>query len=424
MKAFHTYKEVQREVEVRGHLIDSMILTRIFDRIMDLNGEFEVLEFKIGKKKTDYSYAKLLVKGKTPEHLQRLLEEVYREGALPVKLQSVNYKPASDDMTLPDDFYSTTHHPTYVLLDGAWIEVENQMMDKAILLDPINKRAWCKPIREIAKGDNIVVGETGVRVVPPERPREGIDIFQFMSSHASTEKPIQALAKRIAEDMFQTKKKGGKIVVVAGPAVVHTGATKSLADLIRAGYVDAVLAGNALATHDIEYALLGTSLGVDVDNGKSRYKGHRNHMVAINEVFKAGSIANLVKSGRLKSGIMYECIRNNVSYVLAASIRDDGPIPDVVSDIVEAQRLYKKHLEGADICLMLATMLHSIAVGNMLPSSVKVVAIDINPSTVTKLLDRGTGQAVGVVSDVGVFLPIIREYIKQLEASQKKHVKQ
>lgn len=414
MRGEEPSQSLQREVEVRGHLIDSMILTRIFDRIMDLNGEFEVLEFKIGKKKTDYSYAKLLVKGRTLEHLRTILEEVYREGALPVKLESANFKPAPRDMVLPDDFYSTTNHPTFVLLNGAWIEVENQMMDKSIVIDTIEKRAWCKPIKEIRKGDMVVVGETGVRVVPPERPREGLDVFQFMSSHTSTEKPIQALAKRIADDIYDTKKKGGKIVVVGGPAVVHTGAAKSFAELIRMGYVHALLAGNAIAVHDIEYGLLGTSLGVDVDNGTSRYRGHRNHMVAINEVFKAGSISNLVESGKLRSGIMYECVRNKVPYVLAASIRDDGPIPDVITDMAEAQRLYKEHVKDADMVLMLSTMLHSVAVGNMLPSSVKVVAIDINPATVTKLLDRGTGQAVGVVSDVGVFLPMVVSYIKEL----------
>ena len=412
-----THNETQREVEVRGHLIDSMILTRIFDRIMDLNGEFEVLEFKIGKQKTDYSYAKLLVKGKSSKHLQTILEEVYREGAIPVKLESANFKAATKDMVMPDDFYSTTNHQTSVLVDSDWIEVENQMMDKAIVVDLTKKRAWCRPIREIRKGDMIVVGDAGVRIVPPERPREGMDVFQFMSSHTSTEKPIQALAKRIADDVFETKKKRGKIIVVGGPAVVHTGASKSLADLIRMGYVDALLAGNALAAHDIEYAILGTSLGIDVDNGTSRHKGHRNHMVAINEVFKAGSIAQLVKNGKLKKGVMYECIKNKIPFVLAASIRDDGPIPDVVTEMAEAQRLYKEQLEDAKMVLMLSTMLHSVAVGNMLPSSVKVVAIDINPATVTKLLDRGTGQAVGVVSDIGVFLPMVVSYVKELENS-------
>ena len=412
-----TYNETQREVEVRGHLIDSMILTRIFDRIMDLEGEFEVLEFKIGKQKKDYSYAKLLVKGKSSKHLQSILQEVYREGAIPVKLQSANFKAAPKDMVMPDDFYSTTNHQTSVLVDGNWIEVENQMMDKAIVVDPTKKRAWCRPVREIRKGDMIVVGDAGVRIVPPERPREGMDVFQFMSSHTSTEKPIQALAKRIADDMFETKKKKGKIVVVGGPAVVHTGASKSLADLIRIGYVDVLLAGNALAAHDIEYALFGTSLGIDVDNGTSRHKGHRNHMAAINEVFKVGSIAQLVKNGKLKNGIMYECIKNKIPYVLAASIRDDGPIPDVVTDMAEAQMLYKEQLKDANMVLMLSTMLHSVAVGNMLPSLVKVVAIDINPATVTKLLDRGTGQAVGVVSDIGVFLPMIVSYVRELENS-------
>ena len=231
------HKEFKREIEVRGHLIDSMILTRIFDKIMDLRGEFEVIEFNIGKGKADSSYAKLIVKGKSHDHLQMMLEETYREGALPVEVASVNYVKATRDGVLPDDFYSTTNNPTYVLVDERWIELEDQMMDKAIILDLEKRRAKCRPITEVCAGDNVVVGDAGIRIVPPERPREGMNIFQFMSSYTSTEKPVQSMARRIAEDIFFTKKSDGKIAAVVGPAVVHTGATECLAGLIRSKYL-------------------------------------------------------------------------------------------------------------------------------------------------------------------------------------------
>ncbi len=409
-------KRFSRQIEVKGHLIDSMILTRIFDMIMDLKGEFEVEEFRIGRRKKDYSYARLLVKGESKAHLERMLEEIYRDGAIPVELETVKYKPSPKDKVLPDNFYSTTNHQTFVYLNRGWVEVENQMMDKAIVINLKENRAACKLIREIKKGDLVVVGETGIKVAPPERPREGVGVFQFMSSQSSIEKPTQTITRRIAEDIFKTKKQGGKVAVVAGPAVVHTGAAASLAKMIRDGYVDALLAGNALAVHDVEYSIFKTSLGMYLDEGTAAFHGHRNHMAAINEVFKAGSLEIAVKKGVLKSGIIYECVKKGVPFVLAGSIRDDGPIPDVVTDSVEAQRRYREVLKGIDAVLMISTMLHSIAVGNMLPSNVKVVAVDINPSSVTKLLDRGSGQAVGLVSDIGTFLPVLVGYLEEMKS--------
>ena len=331
----------EREIEVKGHLIDSMILTRIFDKIMDLKGEFEVLEFKIGKEKTAPSYAKLLVRGRSEEHLGQLLEEVYREGAISVLVEKVQLENAPADMAMPDDFYSTTNNQTFIY-KGSWIEVEDIMMDKCMVFDPVKKKASCKPIRDVKKGDLIVVGENGVRVVPPERPREGIDVFQFMSSASSSERPTLHIIRKVADDMYSIKAKKGKIVVVAGPAVVHTGAADALARLIRMGYIDGVLAGNALAVHDIEHALFGTSLGMHVSDGTLAIRGHRNHMKAVNEVFKAGSIKAMVEKRVLKQGIMYECVKNNILYVLAVSLRDDGPIPDVIADVVEAQRKHKE----------------------------------------------------------------------------------
>lgn len=405
-------KKFERVLEVRGHLIDSMILTRIFDKIMDLKGDFNVLEFKIGKRKNELSYARLMVHGKNKKHLDQLLATLYIEGAQPVVIEEVLIKPAPEDMVMPSDFYSTTNNSTQIYYSNEWIDVRNMMMDKCIAIDIKLRTAECKMIREVRKGDMIVVGERGVKVLPEERPRQGIDIFQFMSSSSSSERPTLQIARKIAMDIHLTKKAGGKIIVTAGPVIVHSGAAESLAKMIRLGYVNGLLSGNALAVHDIENALMGTSLGMNVKDGTLAVRGHRNHMLAINEVFKAGSIENMVRKRILKSGIMYECIVNKIPFVLCGSIRDDGPIPDVVADILEAQRQYKEILKGANMVLMFSTMLHSIAVGNMLPAKVKVVALDISQPVVTKLLDRGTTQAIGVVSDVGAFLPMV---VQQLE---------
>jgi lysine-ketoglutarate reductase/saccharopine dehydrogenase-like protein (TIGR00300 family) len=415
-----TQKKFKQEIEVKGHLIDSMILTRIFDKIMDLKGDFQVLEFSVGKKKKDSSYARLLIQGNDRDHLHQILESVYREGAQPVSVQEVMLEPADEDMVMVDNFYSTTNNATQIYYDGSWINVQEMMMDKCIVVDTERKAAVCKMIRDIKKGDMMVVGEQGVRIIPQERPREGVDIFQFMSSSSSSERPTQQIARKVAHDLYNIKKVGGKIVVVCGPVLIHSGAAEALAKLIRMGYVNGLLAGNALAVHDIENALMGTSLGMHVIDGTLAIRGHRNHMQAINEVFKAGSMKAMVEKGILKKGVMYECITNDISYVLAGSVRDDGPIPDVLTDVVEAQREYKKVIKGTKMVLMLSTMLHSIAVGNMLPAAVKVIAVDISQPVVTKLLDRGTSQAVGIVTDVGAFLPIVVQYLERLIAKRRK----
>lgn len=396
-----------------------MILTRIFDSVMDLKGDFQVLEFTVGKKKKDPSYARLMVRGKTQQHLEDILELVYRAGAQPVSVQEARLEPAPKDMVMPDDFYSTTNNATQVYYRGKWIGVQNMMMDKCIVVDTQRKTAECKMVRDIVKGDMVVVGERGIKIIPLERPREGIDIFQFMSSASSSERPTQHIARKVATDIYSTKKEGGKIVVVSGPVLVHSGAAEALASLIRMGYVDGLLAGNALAVHDVENALMGTSLGMRVKDGTLAVRGHRNHMQAVNEVFKAGGLKAMVQKKILKSGVMYECVMNDVPFVLAGSIRDDGPLPDVVTDVVEAQRKYKQIVHGARMVLMLSTMLHSIAVGNMLPASVKVVAVDISQPVVTKLIDRGTAQAIGIVTDVGAFLPIVVDHLKQMARKSK-----
>jgi len=398
-----------KDVEVRGHLIDSMILTKIFDNIMDLDGKFEVIKIKVGKLKTDESFAKIRVIGKNQNHLNEILETLYRVGATLKSQKSVKLRSAPKNMVMPENFYSTTNNHTQVFHNKRWIQVGNMMMDKCIVVK--SNKAQCVPVRDVKKGDKIIIGEDGIKVTPPERPREGMNIFQFMGSGSSSERPTQHIARKVAEDIKNTKKKGGKIVLVGGPAIVHTGAADAVAKLIRLGYVNAVLAGNALAVHDVEYATLGTSLGMKVKDGTLAIRGHRNHMQAINSVFKAGSLKKMVQQKKLKSGIMYECVRKKIPLVLAGSLRDDGPLPDVITDVAEAQKAYKKVLKDASMVIMVSTMLHSIATGNMLPADVKVIVVDINQPTVTKLMDRGTWQALGIVSDVGAFLPMVANAI-------------
>ena len=410
-------KKFSHDIEVKGHLIDSMILTKIFDVIMDLKGEFQVQEFKVGKHKKDESYAKLSIQGQSQEHLDKILEAVYREGATSKIQQEISLKQAQKEMVMPDDFYSTTNNHTEIFHKGKWVRVENMMMDKCIVVK--ENRAFCTPIRDIKKGDRIIVGEKGIRVTPPERPREGVNLFQFMSSGSSSERPTQHIARKVAEDIYKIKKQGGKIVLVGGPAIVHTGASDSISLLIRLGFINAVLAGNALAVHDIEYSTLGTSLGMNVQDGTLAVRGHRNHMQAINAVFKAGSIRKMVEKKVLKKGIMFECVKNKVPFVLAGSLRDDGPLPDVITDMTVAQRKYKEIVKDAKLVIMISTMLHSIATGNMLPADVKVIVVDISQPTVTKLMDRGTWQALGIVTDVGAFLPLVTQEIQKL---LKQHV--
>lgn len=405
--------EFSQEIEVRGHIIDSLVLAKIFDRVMDLDGEFEVLEISVGKGKKDQSYARLMIQGRDGPHLEKILDQVCREGATPKIQSEAVLERAPKNMVMPDGFYSTTNNRTQIFHRSRWLTVENMMMDKCIVVS--GRRARCVPIREVRRGDLIVVGDSGVKITPPERPREGANIFEFMGSSSSSERPTQHIARRVAEDIIRTRQSGGRIVLVGGPAIVHTGAADSVAGLIRDGYIHGLLAGNALAVHDIEHATLGTSLGMNIHDGTLSVRGHRNHMDAINSVFRHGSIPNMVRAGALKKGIMYQCVKQKVPFVLAGSIRDDGPLPDVVTDVAEAQRRYKRVLKDASMVMMVSTMLHSIATGNMLPADVKVIVVDISQPTVTKLMDRGTWQALGIVSDVGAFLPMVERQIRQLK---------
>lgn len=403
---------IAREVEFEGHLIDSMILPKVLDTVLDLEGEFEILEFRIGKRKYDTSYARILVIGKDEKHLEEILKELHKLGARFPDSENVELAEAPDDKVLPENFYVTTNHPTFVKYKGEWLRVEDISMDRVVVIR--NEKAICLAIDEVKKGDLIVVGEKGVKVIPPERPRKST-YFEFMGGKVSSERPNEKIIEEIALDMIEIKKRGGKIAVVAGPAVDHTAARDALASMIRDGYVDVLLSGNALAVHDIELALFGTSLGMDIKMGRPVPGGNRHHLYAISKIVAAGGIKAAVEKGILKEGIMYECVKRGTPFVLAGSIRDDGPLPEVVTDVMEAKKKMREALRGVEMILMLATMLHSIAVGNLLPSTVKTICVDINPAVVTKLMDRGTHQAVGIVTDVGLFLPLLYQKLKALE---------
>lgn len=402
----------KREVKLSGHIIDSLILPKALDLIMDMGGDFKILEFSVGKLKGDISDARILVEAENKTLLGEILDELSEIGALVIEIKDVKLLISENEKTLPADFYSTTHHTTQIRYKNEWVVVEDIEMDCMIVVDPESGKATCKPIGRIKKGDLVVVGREGIQVLPPERPRGKKGVFEFMASDASSEKPISSIIGNISSEIKEVKKRGGKIAVVSGPAVVHTGSGPILASMVKEGFIDFIFAGNALATHDIESALYGTSLGMCVKTGEAVTRGHRNHIYAINEINKAGSIKDAVEKGILNQGIMYECVKNDVPFVLAGSIRDDGPLPDVITDVIEAQDEMRKYVQDVDMVIMISTMLHSIATGNMLPSHVKSICVDINPATVTKLSDRGSAQVVGIVTDIGTFLPMLYNELK------------
>jgi len=397
----------KRTIELSGHIIDSLTLTRTMGIIMDKGGEFDILEIEVGRKKSDKSHAKIEVSADSPELLESILDELSVLGASVDDIKEVNLVAAPKDKVAPEGFYSSSNHTTHILYDGEWILVEDIEMDCLVVVDEKEKRAFVKPIANLKKGDKVIVGLDGVRVTPPHRSRDEQQVFEFMNSEVSSEKPLMNLINGIAQEMKEVKAKGGKIGIVGGPAIVHTGSGKFLASLVREGYIDVIMAGNALATHDIESNLFGTSLGIEVETGKIVAHGHTHHMRAINRINNSGSIKDAVEDGTLTGGIMYECVKNDVPFVLAGSIRDDGPLPDVITDTAEAQKLMRHYAQEVDMVIMIATMLHSIATGNLLPSRVKSICVDINPSTVTKLSDRGSAQVVGIVTDIGTFLPLL-----------------
>lgn len=388
-------------IEAHGHLIDSGHLSAIFDRVIEQNAAYEVIRFDIGRTNDDVSRIEMRLTAETPTALAALLKQLTPLGCHLLLERDAVLAPAEKDTCVRDDFYSTTNHRTQVRVGGQWVEVQQQRMDAVIVV--AGEQATCRKLRDVKANELVVCGHEGIRVLPEFRERDRMG-FAFMSNDVSSERRVEATVVRVAAMMADVKKNGGRIAVVAGPVVVHTGGVEHFSALIRKGYVDVVLAGNALAVHDIEYALKGTSLGIDLVAGMPVDQGHRNHMAAINTVNRAGGVREAVQQGVLTSGVMYECVTHGVAFVLAGSIRDDGPLPDTIMDLIEAQNRYAEALTNVQMVLMLSSMLHSIGVGNMLPSWVRVVCVDINPAVVTKLSDRGSMQTVGVVTDVGMFL--------------------
>lgn len=390
-------------VEIRGHIIDSLILAKVLDLILGAGCDYHTLEVEIGRSSRDASRALVEVIAPDPPTLAAILVELQAHGANRVNQGDALTAGCEADGVLPAGFYSTTNLPTSVRLDGRWTAADPEEMDCALVVTPDSGRVLNVPMHRVRAGDRVVVGTEGVSVKALERPRAGAQ-FEFMDSDVSSEKPKGLVVALVAERLRQVRKAGRRILVVAGPAVVHTGAGPALAGLVRDGWVDVLFAGNGFATHDLESNVLGTSLGVPVLGGPPAEGGHANHLRVINEVRRHGSIAEAVRSGYVTGGVMYECVRHQVPFVLGGSVRDDGPLPDVQPDAVKAVDVMRTLLPGVGAALMLASTLHAIATGNLLPARVETFCVDINASVVTKLADRGSHQAMGVVTDVGLFV--------------------
>ncbi len=397
-------RPVVEHVVMTGHIVDSLLLPKVLDAILSRGGRYHIEEFKLGEKQDDPSSARIQVTADTPAKLDAILAEIHPHGAVSANPKDCAVLPADIAGAYPDGFYCSTNFRTQVRLSGDWVDVEDQEMDCGILVDGDGKAARCVPMTGVRVGDRILVGRAGTRVFPPEAEARKHNLFEFMASPVSSERPKAVSVREIAAAMKRTKAAGEKVMAVLGPAVVHTGGAELVATMIRKGFIQVLFAGNALATHDIEQAFYGTSLGVSMDFGLPTDEGHEHHLRTINTIRRVGGIKQAVASGLLKSGIMYECVTHDVPYVLCGSIRDDGPLPDVITDALVAQAEMRKHIPGTGFCLMVATTLHSIAVGNLLPGWIRVACIDINPATVTKLMDRGSTQTVGIVSDAEPFL--------------------
>jgi lysine-ketoglutarate reductase/saccharopine dehydrogenase-like protein (TIGR00300 family) len=388
-------------VEIKGHIIDSLILPKILDEIVASGAEYEVLTFEIGKTHQDPSFAKIQVWAPDEQSLQKLLRRLHREGAVPVDLGEAVLKESDMDGAFPEGFYSTTNLSTQVRVGDRWMPVENPEMDCGIVVE--GDRAFTLPMADVREGQMVVTGHSGLRVTPLERPR-GKQLFEFMASDISSEKPKEMQIELVAGLMRAVRESGRKLLWVVGPAVIHTGSGPALGSLVSGGWVDVLFAGNGFAAHDIEAAMFGTSLGINLEQGTPAEAGHEHHIRAINSVRRAGSIAAAVKGGILTNGVMCELVRNRVPFVLGGSVRDDGPLPETVTDVIEAQQRMRALIDGVGLGIIVASMLHGIATGNILPAAVPIVCVDINPATVTKLLDRGSIQSVGLVTDVGLFV--------------------
>ena len=402
-------------VEMTGHIVDSLLLPKVLDAILSRGGTYHIDALRLGEKQDDPSFVRIEVRAGSPEQLDGILAEIHPHGAVTAEAVDCRTVAADMDGAFPDGFYCSTNFRTQVRLGGEWIDVEDQEMDCGIVVDPEGSAARCVPMTSVKKGDRVVVGRRGTRVLPPESEIRKHELFEFMASPVSSERPKAVSVREIAQAMRKTRAAGEKILAVLGPAVVHTGGGELVSRMIRDGFINVLFAGNALATHDIEQAFYGTSLGVSLDKGLPTDEGHEHHLRSINSIRRLGGIRKAVEAGKLTSGIMYECVKKNVPFILAGSIRDDGPLPEVITDVLDAQDAMRRLIPGVGFCLMVATTLHSVAVGNLLPAWVKVACVDISPATVTKLMDRGTTQTVGIVSDAE---PFIRALVAELDKSR------
>jgi lysine-ketoglutarate reductase/saccharopine dehydrogenase-like protein (TIGR00300 family) len=397
-------------VELRGHIIDSLLLPKVLDEIVTLGGAFDIVELAVGHTREDPSRATIRVTAPDAERLDEIVGRIGQHGAAPVRQEDARLVAADCDGAFPDGFYCTTHFDTWIRRDARWIPVEHPEMDCGIAFDPASGRAATRPMHRVRRGELVVVGHAGVKVAPIDRSPER-NVFEFMASSVSSEKPKAVVIREIAQHIKAARVEGQRVLVVAGPAVIHTGSGRHLERLIEGGYVQALFAGNALAAHDIEHALFGTSLGMSLEAGVPVEEGHEHHLRAINAIRRVGSIRQAVEHGLLSRGIMHACVTCGVDYVLAGSIRDDGPLPDVITDAVRAQDAMRDRIQGVSVAILIATTLHSIATGNILPAKVKLICVDINPAVVTKLADRGSFQAVGLVTDVEPFLRALTEHL-------------
>lgn len=402
-------------VTAEGHLIDGGVLARILDHIIGAGGTFEIVDLKIGLQAEDPSFARMRVEAAGEEELALLLAGLQQHGANAESLEDAVVRPAEVPGAFPTGFYSTTNLGTEVRIGGRWIEVEHPEMDCGVVISGASARTV--PMSEVEEGMQIVMAGPGIRVHQLEPAGGAKQAFGFMSSDVSSEKPKSLLVERVADRIRAAKEGGKRILWVVGPAVVHTGAAPDLAALIRAGYVDAFFAGNGVAAHDIESHMFGTSLGIRLSEGVPVEHGHEHHIRAINEIRKHGSLEAAIEAGVFDDGIVYHLVQSGVPCLFGGSARDDGPLPEVVTDMMEVQTRLRGLIWGDDgddligFCIVVGSMLHGIATGNCLPASVPLVCVDINQGAVTKLMDRGSFQSMGIITDVGLFVRVLAELL-------------
>ena len=399
----------QETVVLTGHIIDSLILAKVLDTILMMGGTFDLQEVAIGKTRNEPSRARILVRADSTKLLSDILRAIQPHGASVEGESDCQLQPAPADGVFPEDFYATTHLPTQVRLAAQWIEVDGIEMDLGIVADQKTSRVRATPMADVLRGDPVVIGRGGIRVAPLQRPQER-DVFSFMESQVSAERPhghiIADVAKRMQSlrEGHRSGKSGHKVLVAGGPAVIHAGGRDALTWLIDEGFVHVLFCGNALAAHDMEADLYGTSLGYGFSAGRVVPHGHEHHLRTINRVRGIGSIEKSVQTGIIKAGIMASCVRRGVHVVMAGTIRDDGPLPGVITDSVAAQRALRAAIPGVGLALLVASTLHAVATGNLLPATIPTVCVDVNPAVPTKLADRGSFQAVGLVMDAASFL--------------------